>query len=85
LSRFTTKTRGRSWPLFNSGLSDLLAPYEGDRARARTVSVAVQGLLIVQLASAAPDPDGLGEAVSDLVRRYRAEAPATHDLIQADS
>lgn len=67
--------------LFNDRLTDLLTPYEGDRARAQTVGAAIQGLLIVQLSNSAADPDGLGAAVSDLVRRFRAEIPVTHGLV----
>jgi DNA-binding transcriptional regulator YbjK len=62
---------------FNDHLADLLTPYEGDRARALAVGAAVQGLLLVYLASSSPaGPSGLGEAVADLIRRYRAAEPA---------
>ncbi|HMH58955.1 MAG TPA: TetR family transcriptional regulator [Galbitalea sp.] len=58
--------------LFNDRLTDLLAPYEGDERSARIVGAAIQGLLIVQLASPLPaDPNALGEAVADLIRRYQ--------------
>jgi TetR/AcrR family transcriptional regulator, regulator of biofilm formation and stress response len=64
--------------LYNGMLSNLLAPYAGGVSRARTVGAAIQGLLLVQLASAFPtDPEGLAEAVSDLICRYRADQPAT--------
>jgi TetR/AcrR family transcriptional regulator, regulator of biofilm formation and stress response len=64
---------------FNGMLADLLTPYEGDEGRAHTVSAAIQGLLLVQLASAFPvDPAALREAVADLIRRYRATEPARH-------
>jgi DNA-binding transcriptional regulator YbjK len=63
--------------VYNGMLADLLTPYTGDQARAMTVGAAVQGLLLVQLASAFPvDPPGLYEAVADLIRRYRAKEPA---------
>jgi hypothetical protein len=62
---------------FNGHLADLLTPYEGDRMRALAVGAAVQGLLLVYLASSSPaGPSGLGEAVADLIRRYRAAEPA---------
>jgi DNA-binding transcriptional regulator YbjK len=58
--------------LYNDRLTDLLAPYEGDQRRARIVGAAIQGLLIVHLASPLPaDPAALGEAVADLIRRYQ--------------
>jgi DNA-binding transcriptional regulator YbjK len=61
-------------------LADLLTPYEGDRGRAQTVGAAIQGLLLVQMVSPfPPDPNGLGLAVADLIRRYRAYEPATAD------
>jgi DNA-binding transcriptional regulator YbjK len=63
--------------LYNGMLADLLAPYAGGQTRARTVGAAVQGLLLAQLASAFPVvPAELADAVSDLIRRYRAHAPA---------
>jgi DNA-binding transcriptional regulator YbjK len=58
--------------LYNDRLTDLLAPYEGDQRRARIVGAAIQGLLIVHLASPLPaHPAALGEAVADLIRRYQ--------------
>jgi TetR/AcrR family transcriptional regulator, regulator of biofilm formation and stress response len=58
--------------LYNDRLTDLLAPYEGDERNARIVGAAIQGLLIVHLASPpGADPTALGEAVADLIRRYR--------------
>lgn len=57
--------------LYNDRLTDLLAPYERDRRSAQIVAAAVQGLLIVHLASPAPDPTALGQAVAELIRRYR--------------
>jgi TetR/AcrR family transcriptional regulator, regulator of biofilm formation and stress response len=58
--------------LYNDRLTDLLAPYEGDRRSAQIVGAAIQGLLIVHLASPFPvDPDALGQAVADLIRRYQ--------------
>jgi DNA-binding transcriptional regulator YbjK len=60
--------------VFNGMLANLLAPYLGNEARARTVGAAIQGLIVVQLASAfRVDPDGLREAVADLIRRYRSD------------
>jgi len=64
--------------VFNGMLANLLAPYLGDDGRARIVGAAIQGLLIVQLASAFPiDPDGLGTTVADLIRRYRSDHAAS--------
>ncbi len=64
--------------VYNGLLADLLALYTGDRADAMTVGAAIQGFLIVQLASAFPaDVAGLGAAVADLIRRYRANTPAS--------
>jgi DNA-binding transcriptional regulator YbjK len=58
--------------LYNGRLTDLLAPYEGDQRRARIAGAAIQGLLIVHLASPFPaDPHALAEAVADLIRRYQ--------------
>jgi DNA-binding transcriptional regulator YbjK len=58
--------------LYNDRLTDLLAPYEGDRRSAQIVGAAIQGLLIVHLASPlAVDPSALGEAVADLIRRFQ--------------
>ncbi|MCU1530314.1 MAG: transcriptional regulator, TetR family [Frondihabitans sp.] len=68
--------------LYHGMLADLLTPYERDEGRARTVAAAVQGLLLVHMVSPfAPDPDGLGTAVADLIRRYRATDPSgdAHD------
>jgi hypothetical protein len=62
---------------FNDHLADLLTPYEGDRMRALAVGAAVQGLLLVHLASSSPvEPSRLGETVADLIHRYRAAEPA---------
>lgn len=64
--------------VFNGMLSNLLAPYLGDEARARTVGAAIQGLLVVHLASAFRiDPEDVGHEVADLIRRYRSDRPAT--------
>ncbi len=58
--------------LFNDRLTDLLTPYEGDKRAAQIVGAAIQGLLIVHLASpSTAEPQMLGEAVADLIRRYR--------------
>jgi DNA-binding transcriptional regulator YbjK len=63
---------------FNDHLADLLTPYEGDRSLALAAGAAVQGLLLVYLASSpAAGPSGLGASVADLIRRYRAHEPAT--------
>jgi TetR/AcrR family transcriptional regulator, regulator of biofilm formation and stress response len=65
--------------LYNGMLAELLTPYMGDATRAHTVGAAIQGLMLVQLASAFPlDPGRLGGAVSDLIRRYRADEPTRH-------
>jgi DNA-binding transcriptional regulator YbjK len=65
--------------VYQGMLADLLAPYVGDHGRAFTVGAAIQGVLLVQLASAFPvDPAGLSDAVADLIRRYRASQFATH-------
>jgi DNA-binding transcriptional regulator YbjK len=64
--------------LYNGMLADLLTPYEGDEGRARVVAAAIQGLLLVHLASSSPvDPGTLRETVADLIRRYRVSEPAT--------
>jgi DNA-binding transcriptional regulator YbjK len=64
--------------VYNGLLADLLTPYEGDQGRASTVAAAIQGILLVQLASAFPvDKARLTVAVADLIRRYRAKNPAT--------
>ena len=64
--------------LYHGMLADLLTPYTGDSTRAQTVGAAVQGLLLVQLASPfPPDPSGLGSAVAELIRRYRADESAS--------
>jgi TetR/AcrR family transcriptional regulator, regulator of biofilm formation and stress response len=61
---------------YHAMLADLLTPYEGDAGRARTVAAAVQGLLLVHLVSPfGADPNALGSAVADLIRRYRASDP----------
>ena len=58
--------------LFNDRLTDLLEPFEGDQLNARVVGAAIQGLLIVHLAGpTTADPNALGEAVADLIRRYQ--------------
>jgi DNA-binding transcriptional regulator YbjK len=63
--------------LYHGMLADLLTPFTGDPMRARTVGAAVQGILLVQLASPfSLDPDQLSSAVADLIRRYRAHQPA---------
>ena len=61
---------------YNGLLADLLTPYEGDYGRAQTVGAAIQGLLLVHLASPMPaDPTSLADAVADLIRRYRSDDP----------
>ena len=58
--------------LYNDRLTELLVPYEGDERSARIVGAAIQGLLIVHVTSpVGADPSALGEAVADLIRRYR--------------
>jgi DNA-binding transcriptional regulator YbjK len=65
--------------VYHGMLAELLTPYAGDAARARTVGAAVQGLLLVEMASPfAPDPIGLGSAVAELIRGYRADMPAAY-------
>jgi TetR/AcrR family transcriptional regulator, regulator of biofilm formation and stress response len=71
--------------LYNGMLAELLTSYAGDPARAHIVGAAIQGLLLAQLANAFPvDPAALGEAVADLIRRYRAKEPVTRGLDYAD-
>jgi TetR/AcrR family transcriptional regulator, regulator of biofilm formation and stress response len=63
--------------LYNGMLTNLLTPFAGDTARAQTVGAAIQGLLLVQMASPfQSEPSRLGAAVADLIRRYHAAAPA---------
>jgi TetR/AcrR family transcriptional regulator, regulator of biofilm formation and stress response len=65
--------------VYQGMLANLLAPYVGSQDRAFTVGAAIQGVLLVQLASAFPvDPAALGEAVANLIRRYRSNQFATH-------
>jgi DNA-binding transcriptional regulator YbjK len=71
--------------VYNGLLANLLGPYAGDEGRASTVGAAIQGLLLVQLASAFPvDPTVLGDAVADLIRRYRANQSATQESDHSD-
>jgi TetR/AcrR family transcriptional regulator, regulator of biofilm formation and stress response len=64
--------------VYNDRLTNLLAPYAGDCRSAQIVGAAIQGLLIVQLASEVPaDPSEFGVAVAELIRRHRASEPAT--------
>jgi DNA-binding transcriptional regulator YbjK len=56
---------------FNGYLANLLAPYIGDRDRALRVGAAIQGLVLVHLASSSSNSD-LGDAVADLIRRFRS-------------
>ncbi len=63
--------------VYHGMLTELLAAYTADRDRAATLGAAVQGLLLVQLASPFPlDPAQFCESVADLIRRYRAVTPA---------
>ena len=55
----------------NGYLADVLTPYEGDRDRALRVAAAIQGLLLVHLASSS-SPTDLGDAIAHLIRRYRS-------------
>jgi TetR/AcrR family transcriptional regulator, regulator of biofilm formation and stress response len=72
--------------VYNGLLANLLAPYAGDRATAMTVGAAIQGLLIVQLASAFPaDTAEFRAAVADLIHRYRAIGPASADRADPSS
>ena len=65
--------------VYNGMLTELLTPFTGDATRAQTVGAAVQGLLLVQLASPfPPDPSTFGTAVADLIRRFRATADHTN-------
>jgi DNA-binding transcriptional regulator YbjK len=58
--------------LFNDRLANLLRLYVGDQRSADIVGAAIQGLLIVDLASPIPtEPNALGKAVADLIRRYQ--------------
>ncbi|WP_210590582.1 TetR/AcrR family transcriptional regulator [Streptomyces sp. GESEQ-35] len=54
-------------------LARLLAPYVGSDEAAFTVTAALQGLVLTALSpDRARDPGRLRDAVSDLIRRYRA-------------
>jgi TetR/AcrR family transcriptional regulator, regulator of biofilm formation and stress response len=71
--------------VYNDRLTNLLAPYAGDRRRAQIVGAAIQGLLIVQLASEVPsDPNEFGDAVAELIRRHRAGETATEGRDRPD-
>jgi TetR/AcrR family transcriptional regulator, regulator of biofilm formation and stress response len=64
--------------VYQGMLANLLAAYVGSQDRAFTVGAAIQGLLLVQLASAFPvNAAGFREAVADLIRRHRANQFAT--------
>ena len=66
--------------LYQGMLADLLTPYEGDRDRATSVAAAIQGLVLVQLASPFPDDSArLGAAVADLITRFRTVSHAHHE------
>lgn len=56
--------------LLDARLADLLEPYVGIRARAATVTSAIQGLILTALAVNTP-PDQLRSEIADLVRRFR--------------
>ncbi|HEV7743082.1 MAG TPA: TetR family transcriptional regulator [Pseudolysinimonas sp.] len=59
--------------VYQGMLAELLMPFTRDAARARTVGAAVQGLILVQMASPfSDDPSALGAAVADLIGRYPA-------------
>ncbi|MDQ1563771.1 MAG: hypothetical protein QOI14_722 [Actinomycetota bacterium] len=61
---------------FNGQLAEVLTPYLGARVRALAVSAALQGLLLTNLAtSVADEPHEIGDAVADLIRRYRSALP----------
>jgi DNA-binding transcriptional regulator YbjK len=63
---------------FNGQLAVVLTPYLGERIRALAVAAALQGLVLTHLAtstSAANEAHGLGDAVADLIRRYRSAEP----------
>ena len=65
--------------VYHGMLTELLAPFTGDAARAQTAGAAVQGLLLVQMASAfPPDPSTFGSVVAELIRRYRSTADHTN-------
>jgi DNA-binding transcriptional regulator YbjK len=52
-------------------LADLLEPYVGSRARALTVTAAIQGLILTALALNTPAED-LRASITDLVSRFRS-------------
>ncbi|MEV6735804.1 TetR family transcriptional regulator [Streptomyces sp. NPDC051104] len=59
--------------LLEQRLARLLTPYVGSEAAAFTVTAAMQGLVLTALAlDRAGEPGRLRDAVSDLIRRYRA-------------
>jgi DNA-binding transcriptional regulator YbjK len=66
--------------LYQGMLADLLTPYEGDRDRATNAAAAIQGLVLVQLASPFPDDSArLGAAVADLITRFRTVSHIHHE------
>lgn len=59
--------------LLDQRLGRILEPYVGSAVAARTVTAAMQGLVLAALTpDPTRDPNWLREAVGDLIRRYRA-------------
>ena len=70
--------------LLNDRLAKLLKPYLRSNAAAKTVSAAIQGLVLTALAIDRPNRGSwLRSAVSDLIRRYRFPSESGHSLISS--
>ena len=66
--------------VYQGMLTELLGPYVGAPDRAATVGAAVQGLLLVQLASPFPDDTArLGSAVADVITRFRTVSHSSNE------
>lgn len=70
--------------LLNDRLAKLLKPYLRSNGAAKTVSAAIQGLVLTALAIDRPNRGiWLRSAVSDLIRRYRFPPKSGHSLISS--